>query len=78
MPALEAVQAVDDGELMMMPPTYLTCLEVGQHADPADVLVAAADRSIDMFTPEVTGEADSATLSMPDRLRPLVEERLGR
>ena len=78
MPALEAVQAVDDGELMMMPPTYLTCLEVGQHADPADVLAAAADRSIDMFTPEVTGEADEATLSMPDRLRPLVEERLGR
>ena len=78
MPALEAVQSVDDGELMMMPPTYLTCLEVGQHADPADVLAAAADRSIDMFTPEVTGEADEATLSMPDRLRPLVEERLGR
>jgi 8-oxo-dGTP pyrophosphatase MutT (NUDIX family) len=78
MPALEAVQAVDDGELMMMPPTYLTCLEVGQHADPDGVLAASADRSIDMFTPEVTGEADEATLSMPDRLRPLVEERLGR
>ncbi len=78
MPALEAVQAVDDGELMMMPPTYLTCLEVGQHAAPAAVLAAAADISIDMFTPEVTGEADEATLSMPDRLRPLVEERLGR
>ena len=78
LPALEAVQAVDDGELMMMPPTYLTCLEVGQYADPAAVLAAAADRSIDMFTPEVTGEADEATLSMPDRLRPLVEERLGR
>jgi 8-oxo-dGTP pyrophosphatase MutT (NUDIX family) len=78
MPALEAVQAVDDGELMMMPPTYLTCLEVGQHADPDGVLAASADRSIDMFTPEVTGEDDEATLSMPDRLRPLVEERLGR
>jgi 8-oxo-dGTP pyrophosphatase MutT (NUDIX family) len=78
MPALEAVQAVDDGELMMMPPTYLTCLEVGQHADPAAVLAASADRSVDMFTPEVTGEADEVTLSMPDRLRPLVEARLGR
>jgi 8-oxo-dGTP pyrophosphatase MutT (NUDIX family) len=77
-PALEAVQAVDDGELMMMPPTYLTCLEVGQHADPAAVLAASADRSVDMFTPEVTGKADEATLSMPDRLRPLVEARLGR
>jgi hypothetical protein len=31
-----------------------------------------------MFTPEVTGEGDEATLSVPDRLRPLVEERLGR
>jgi len=78
MPALEAVQAVDDGELMMMPPNYLTCLEVGQHADPDGVLAASADRSIDMFTPELTGEDDEATLSMPDRLRPLVEERLGR
>ena len=77
MPALDAVQAVDDGELMMMPPTYLTCLEVAQHADPAAVLAAASGRGIDMFTPEVTGEADAATLSMPDRLRPLVEERLG-
>ena len=78
MPALEAVQAVDDGDLMMMPPTYLTCLEVGQHADPAEVLAASAGRSVDMFTPEVTGDEGDATLSMPERLRPLVEERLGR
>ena len=77
-PALEAVQAVDDGELMMMPPTYLTCLEIGQYADPAAVLEASAERSVDMFTPEVTGDGDEATLSMPDRLRPLVEERLAR
>jgi 8-oxo-dGTP pyrophosphatase MutT (NUDIX family) len=78
MPALEAVQAVDDGDLMMMPPTYLTCLEIGQHADPAEVLAVSAGRSVDMFTPEVTGSEGDATLSMPERLRPLVEERLGR
>ena len=77
-PALEAVQAVDDGELLMLPPTYLTCLEVGQYADPAAALAASAERTIDMFTPEVVGEAEDATLSMPDRLRPLVEQRLGR
>ena len=77
-PALEAVQAVDDGELLMLPPTYLTCLEVGQYADPAAALAASAERTIDMFTPEVIGEAEDATLSMPDRLRPLVEQRLGR
>jgi 8-oxo-dGTP pyrophosphatase MutT (NUDIX family) len=78
MPALEAVQAVDDGDLMMMPPTYLTCLEIGQHADPSEVVAASAGRSVDMFTPEVTGSEGDATLSMPERLRPLVEERLGR
>ncbi|HET7195685.1 MAG TPA: NUDIX hydrolase [Nocardioides sp.] len=77
-PALEAVQAVDDGDLMMMPPTYLTCLEIGQHADPAEVLSASAGRTVDMFTPEVTGDEGDATLSMPERLRPLVEQRLGR
>jgi 8-oxo-dGTP pyrophosphatase MutT (NUDIX family) len=77
-PALEAVQAVDDGDLMMLPPTYLTCLELGQYADPAAALAASAERTIDMFTPEVIGEADDATLSMPERLRPLVEQRLGR
>ena len=77
-PALEAVQAVEDGELLMLPPTYLTCLEVGQYADPAAALAASAERTIDMFTPEVVGEAEDATLSMPDRLRPLVEQRLGR
>jgi 8-oxo-dGTP pyrophosphatase MutT (NUDIX family) len=76
--ALEAVQAVEDAEIMMMPPTYLTCLEIGQHPDPAAVLAASADRSVDMFTPEVTGDEGEATLSMPERLRPLVEERLGR
>jgi 8-oxo-dGTP pyrophosphatase MutT (NUDIX family) len=78
MPALEAVQAVDDGDLMMMPPTYLTCLEIGQHADPSEVVAASAGRSVDMFTPEVTGSEGDATLSMPERLRPLVEEGLGR
>jgi 8-oxo-dGTP pyrophosphatase MutT (NUDIX family) len=77
-PVLDAVQAVDDGEMMMMPPTYLTCLEIGQYADPEAVLAASAGRSVEMFTPEVTGEADEATLSMPERLRPLVEERLAR
>ena len=29
----------------MLPPTYLTCLEVGQYADPAAVLEAAQGRT---------------------------------
>jgi 8-oxo-dGTP pyrophosphatase MutT (NUDIX family) len=39
MPALAAVEAVEAGEMFMLPPTYLTCLDVGQHTHPDDVLV---------------------------------------
>ena len=61
----------------MLPPTYLTCLEVGQHASPREVLAAAAGRGpVEMFTPEVEGSGDAASLSIPERLRALVEQRL--
>jgi 8-oxo-dGTP pyrophosphatase MutT (NUDIX family) len=77
MGALDAASAVDAGELLMLPPTYLTCLEVGLHASPRDVLVAAADRPpVELFMPEVEGSGDSASLSIPERLRTLVEQRL--
>jgi 8-oxo-dGTP pyrophosphatase MutT (NUDIX family) len=74
MSALGACDAVDEQQIGMMPPTYVTCLEVGQHADPDAVLVAAAGRDLTMFTPSV--EADS-TMSVPDRVVPLLEARLG-
>jgi 8-oxo-dGTP pyrophosphatase MutT (NUDIX family) len=75
--ALDAAAAVDAGQLLMLPPTYLTCLEVGLHASPREVLQAAAGRGpVEMFTPEVEGSGDAATLSIPDRLRELVEARL--
>ena len=44
LPALDAAAAADSGEIMMMPPTYLTCLEVGQFVAPADVFDAADGR----------------------------------
>jgi hypothetical protein len=73
--ARRACDAVDEGELGMMPPTYLTCLEVGQHASPDDVLAASRGRVVEMFTPAVEGEGAEATMSMPERLWPLVEAR---
>ena len=76
LPASGAVEAVESGDMFMLPPTYLTCLEVAQYADPDAVLVAAAERSVDMFTPEVVGSGDEATLSIPESLRALVEARL--
>ena len=62
--------------MFMLPPTYLTCLEVAQHAEPGAVLDASAERSVDMFTPEVVGSGDEATLSIPSSLHALVEARL--
>jgi hypothetical protein len=58
----------------MMPPTYVTCLEVGQYADPDAVLAAAIGRDLTMFTPEVEPDA---TMSVPDRLHALLEARGG-
>jgi hypothetical protein len=39
------------------------------------VLAAAADRTVDMFTPELVDEGDKATLSLPESLRSLAESR---
>ncbi|HEU4812053.1 MAG TPA: NUDIX hydrolase [Nocardioides sp.] len=77
LPAMGAVEAVEASEILMLPPTYLTCLEIGQFGTPGEVLAAAAGREVDMFTPQVEGEGEDATLSMPAALRPLVESRLG-
>lgn len=63
--ARDAVARVDDGEILMMPPTYATCLEVAGHAGPAEVLAAAADRVVEMFTPELIEVDGGFTLSAP-------------
>ncbi len=75
--ALDAAAAVDAGELLMLPPTYLTCLEVGLFGSPRDVLAAALEREpVEIFMPEVEGSGDTASLSIPPSLRALVERRL--
>lgn len=75
LPAAVAADEVDAGALAMLPPTYLTCLEIGRHGEPADVLEEAARRSVEMFTPTVERLGEGWTLSMPDHLRSLVNER---
>ena len=77
LPALAAPDQVDAGEMLMLPPTYLTCLEVGQYADPAAVLEAAHGRTVEMFTPAVEPLDEGHTLSLPDDLRPLLAARRG-
>jgi 8-oxo-dGTP pyrophosphatase MutT (NUDIX family) len=75
LPALSAVSAVEGGEMFMLPPTYLTCLDVGQFADPAEVLEESTGREVDMFTPEVVPSGDEFVLSMPERYTALVASR---
>jgi len=75
LPARVAAEQADRGELALMPPTYLTSMEVGEHDSPAEVLAVAASRSVEMFCPAVEPLEDGWTLSMPDRLRPLVAAR---
>ena len=74
-PARVAAVQADAGDLALMPPTYLTSMEVGEHHSPEEVLAVAASRSVEMFTPAVEPLGDGWTLSMPDRLRPLVAAR---
>jgi 8-oxo-dGTP pyrophosphatase MutT (NUDIX family) len=74
MSAGDAVAAVDDGRMLMLPPTYLTCLELAAHATPAAVLAACADRDVEMFMPEVVDDGEGFTLSRPARIEPLLEE----
>ena len=75
LPAAEAADEADGGTLAMLPPTYLTCLEVGSLGTVDAVVEAAAGRTVEMFTPTVEAAGDGWTLSMPDALRPLVAAR---
>ncbi|MDP9820980.1 NUDIX hydrolase [Nocardioides massiliensis] len=75
LPAAVAAEQADAGTLAMLPPTYLTCLDISQYADPDAAFAEARQRTASMFTPSVEALGDGWTLSMPDRLRPLVAER---
>lgn len=74
-PARVAAVQADAGELALMPPTYLTSLEIGEHETPEEVLAVASGRSAEMFTPSIEPLGEGWTLSMPDRLRALVAQR---
>jgi hypothetical protein len=73
--AMDAVSRVEQQEILMLPPTWLTCLEVGQHADPAAVLAEASGRRVEMFMPEVVADGDEFILSTPPRYTELMASR---
>jgi 8-oxo-dGTP pyrophosphatase MutT (NUDIX family) len=64
----DAIRSVDRHEMLMLPPTYCTLLEMYDHAHPADVLAAAADRDLTSVEPQAVVDEEGAYLSIPDRL----------
>ncbi|CAN5460518.1 hypothetical protein BH09ACT12_BH09ACT12_10510 [soil metagenome] len=75
LPAGVAAAQAESGELAMMPPTYLTSLEIAAFDSRDDVLAAATERTVAMFTPSVEPLGEGFTLSLPERLRPILAER---
>jgi 8-oxo-dGTP pyrophosphatase MutT (NUDIX family) len=75
LPALDAVAKAEGGEIRLMPPTYGTLLDVGQHGSPADVMVEARSRQVEMFMPEVVSDGDEFVLSLPPGSESLVAGR---
>jgi 8-oxo-dGTP pyrophosphatase MutT (NUDIX family) len=72
LPAGEAVTGAERGEMLMMPPTYLTSLEVAQYADPAAVVEAAQGRTAELHTPTLEPLGEGWTLSIPPHLEPVL------
>jgi 8-oxo-dGTP pyrophosphatase MutT (NUDIX family) len=68
MPVREAILAVDEQRMLMLPPTYCTCMEIYEYDDPRSVLDAAADRDLTPIEPTAVQGDDGAYLSIPDRL----------
>lgn len=77
----DAIRAVDAGEMLMLPPTYCTCLELFDATTPAEALAAAHRQDRTPIEPAAVVDGDTAYLTIPDRLAELgdaVRARMGR
>lgn len=75
LPAIEAAERAEAREILMLPPTYITSLDVAEYADPAAVLAEATTRRVEMFCPAVEPEGEGFTLTRPPRADALLEAR---
>jgi 8-oxo-dGTP pyrophosphatase MutT (NUDIX family) len=66
LPVRDAIRAVDDGEMLMLPPTYATLCELYDALTPADALTHAAELPHEMIEP--TADEGAGRLVIPDRL----------
>jgi hypothetical protein len=70
----EVITAVDRGEIVMLPPTYCTCLELFDCRTPAEALAAAEGRDVTPVEPVPVFDGDGAYLTIPEHLVRLGEE----
>jgi 8-oxo-dGTP pyrophosphatase MutT (NUDIX family) len=80
LPVREAIRAVDERRMLMLPPTYCTCLELFDCTTPGEALASADERDLVPVEPEAVIDGDDAYLTIPDRLVTLgaeVRERMG-
>jgi 8-oxo-dGTP pyrophosphatase MutT (NUDIX family) len=77
LPAADAVAMAERGEMLMLPPTYLTSLEVAGYGSPAEIVEAAQGRRVEMHMPAIEPLEEGWTLSIPDHLRSVLAGRTG-
>ena len=73
--AEDAVEQVEREQIFMLPPTWLTCLDVAQYADPDAVLAEARGRTVEIYMPEVIAQGEDFVLSTPPRYAALMAAR---
>ena len=74
----EAIRAVDAGDMLMLPPTYLTCMELFDCTSAALALVAAEHRDLAPVEPVAEFDGKGAYLTLPPHLVALGENISGR
>jgi 8-oxo-dGTP pyrophosphatase MutT (NUDIX family) len=74
LPVRDAIRAVDQHEMLMLPPTYCTCLELFDFTHPAQALAEAEGRDVSAVEPQAVVDVGGAYLSIPDRLVRLGED----
>jgi 8-oxo-dGTP pyrophosphatase MutT (NUDIX family) len=67
----DALDRVDAGEWLMLPPTYCACLRLATFGSVDEVMTATRTASVEMFTPTLAGD----TLTSPAWVEALLEAR---
>ena len=74
----DVLDAVDAGRLAMLPPTYVTCLELVPFRTPAEALAAAEGRDRSTVEPSLVAAADGTRVDLPARVAALLRARADR